>query len=211
MNTPTRRSFAVATAAGLAAVALAACSGDDAPQVPNTPAPALTVANPALAGLVGPGCAAYVDQTPTGKGSVGWMGQYPLAQAAAGSPLLKTLTTALAGKMNREVDLVGTMNGGEYTLFAPVDAAFRKVPPATTAKFETDAPLLVKVLTYHVVAGQLAPDQVVGKVKSVEGGDLEVTGSGNTLKVNGAAVVCGGIRTANATVYLIDSVLSVPR
>jgi uncharacterized surface protein with fasciclin (FAS1) repeats len=58
-----------------------------------------------------------------------------------------------------------------------------------------------------VVAGQLAPDQVEGEQKTVEGDTVKVTGSGDNLKVNGANVICGGVQTANATVYLIDSVL----
>jgi uncharacterized surface protein with fasciclin (FAS1) repeats len=58
-----------------------------------------------------------------------------------------------------------------------------------------------------VVPGQIAPDAIVGTHTTVQGGTLEVTGSGDNLKVNGANVICGGVHTANATVYLIDSVL----
>jgi len=65
-------------------------------------------------------------------------------------------------------------------------------------------------LTYHVVAGQAGPDQVVGTHTTVQGAQLTVTGSGDDLMVNNANVVCGGIQTANATVYLIDSVLLPP-
>ncbi len=70
--------------------------------------------------------------------------------------------------------------------------------------------LLTSILTYHVLAGQIAPDAIVGTHKTVEGEDLEVTGSGDNLKVNGATVICGGVTTANATVYLIDSVMMPP-
>ena len=64
------------------------------------------------------------------------------------------------------------------------------------------------MLTYHVVPGQIAPDDIDGTTQTtVQGGDVEVTGSGDDLKVNGATVICGGVQTANATVYLIDSVL----
>ena len=78
---------------------------------------------------------------------------------------------------------------------------------SSTGELGTDAPLLQKVLTYHVVQGQLSPQQVVGTQKTVEGDTVKVTGSGSTLKVNGANVICGGVKTANATVYLIDKVL----
>jgi uncharacterized surface protein with fasciclin (FAS1) repeats len=61
-----------------------------------------------------------------------------------------------------------------------------------------------------VVAGQLDPSTVVGTHATVEKQTVTVTGSGDSLKVNGANVICGGVRTANATVYLIDSVLMPP-
>ena len=61
-----------------------------------------------------------------------------------------------------------------------------------------------------MVPGQASPAQVVGTHKTVEGGDVTVTGSGSDLKVNDASVVCGGVQTANATVYMIDTVLMPP-
>ncbi len=64
------------------------------------------------------------------------------------------------------------------------------------------------MLTYHVVPEQMLPDQIAGKtLKTVQGGTVKVTGSGDNLKVNGANVICGGVHTANATVYLIDQVM----
>ena len=61
-----------------------------------------------------------------------------------------------------------------------------------------------------MVPGQLSPDQVVGEHKTVEGGTVTVTGPVDTLKVQDASVICGGVKTANATVYLIDTVLMPP-
>ncbi len=58
-----------------------------------------------------------------------------------------------------------------------------------------------------MVPGQILPDSIVGTQTTVNGATLEVTGSGDDLKVNDATVICGGVRTANATVYLIDTVL----
>ena len=74
----------------------------------------------------------------------------------------------------------------------------------------TDSALLTKILTYHVVPGQLSPTEVVGTHPTAEGGTLTVTGSGDNLKVNDAKVICGGVKTKNATVYLIDTVLTPP-
>ena len=131
----------------------------------------------------------------------------PVATAASNNPLLTTLTSAVSGGVNPEVDLVDTLNSGEYTVFAPIDDAFAQIDEATMQSLQTDADLLTGILTYHVVEGQAAPDQVVGEHTTLNGAQLEVTGSGDELMVNGAGVVCGGVQTENATVYLIDQVL----
>jgi uncharacterized surface protein with fasciclin (FAS1) repeats len=162
------------------------------------------------ANLVGPGCAAYAEQVPTGPGSVAGMAVSPVAVATSNNPLLTTLTAAVSGKLNPNVNLVDTLNGGQFTVFAPTDAAFAKLDPATVATLKTNSDLLTSILTYHVVPGQASPAEVVGTHKTVQGADLTVTGSGNHLTVNGANVVCGGVKTANATVYLIDTVLLPP-
>lgn len=160
--------------------------------------------------LVGPGCAAYAMQVPTGPGSVAGMAHDPVAVAASNNPLLTTLTAAVSGKLNPNVNLVDTLNGGQFTVFAPTDAAFAKLPPATVNALKSDSTALTDILTYHVVPGQLGPADVDGSHPTVQGAPVTVTGAGNDLKVNGASVVCGGVRTANATVYLIDTVLTPP-
>lgn len=162
------------------------------------------------ADLVGPGCADYAAAVPSGAGSVDGMAADPVATAASNNPLLKTLTAAVSGKLNPQVDLVNTLNGGEFTVFAPVDEAFAKVDAATLDKLKTDSTLLTSILTYHVISGQLSPSQIAGEHTTVEGQKLTVTGSGDSLKVNDANVICGGVKTANATVYLIDGVLTPP-
>jgi uncharacterized surface protein with fasciclin (FAS1) repeats len=159
------------------------------------------------ANLVGPGCAAYAEAVPSGSGSVEGMSQAPVATAASNNPLLKTLVAAVSGQLNPDVNLVDTLNGSQFTVFAPVDDAFAKIDAATIDSLKTDSATLTKILTYHVVPGQLAPSEIDGTHKTVEGGDVTVTGSGDNIMVNGAKVICGGVQTANATVYLIDSVL----
>ncbi|MBV9516423.1 MAG: fasciclin domain-containing protein, partial [Mycobacteriaceae bacterium] len=138
------------------------------------------------------------------------MAQDPVAVAASNNPMLTTLTAALSGKLNPNVNLVDTLNNGQYTVFAPTDDAFKKVPQSTIDTLKTDATLLNKILTYHVVQGQLSPDQVVGTHPTLQGATVTVTGSGQGLKVNDAGLVCGGVKTANATVYMIDTVLMPP-
>jgi uncharacterized surface protein with fasciclin (FAS1) repeats len=159
------------------------------------------------ANLVGSGCAAYAKQVPTGAGSVEGMALDPVAVAASNNPILTTLTAAVSGKLNPKVDLVDTLNGGEFTVFAPVDDAFAKIDAATIETLKTDDALLSKILTYHVVPGQITPDKIAGTHASVQGGTVTITGSGDNLKVDDANVICGGVKTKNATVYLIDSVL----
>lgn len=165
-----------------------------------------SMADPA-ANLVGPGCAGYAEQVPDGAGSVEGMSQDPVAVAASNNPLLTTLVSAVSGELNPDVNLVDTLNGDEFTVFAPVDDAFAQIDPATIETLQADSELLTSILTYHVVPGQLTPEEVVGTQTTVQGGTVEVTGSGDELMVNDANVICGGVMTANATVYLVDSVL----
>jgi uncharacterized surface protein with fasciclin (FAS1) repeats len=161
-------------------------------------------------GLVGPACAGYAKANPTGPGSVAGMAQDPVAVAASNNPMLTTLTAALSGKLNPDVNLVDTLNSGEFTVFAPTDDAFKKLPPATIDQLKVDAPLLTDILTYHVVPGRLSPTQAAGIHPTVQGATLDVMGAGNDQKVNGVPVLCGGVQTANATVYMIDTVLMPP-
>ena len=219
----TMKRIAAATAVASALTMTAACGGSAssdpasdnassaAPSAPESSAaaPESSPAEPA-ADLVGPGCADYAKAVPDGSGSVAGMAEDPVATAASNNPLLKTLVATVSGKFNPKVNLVDTLNGGEFTVFAPVDSAFAKLPKATLKTLSTPkgAKTLQTVLTYHVVPGQISPADIDGTHKTVEGGSLEVTGSGDNIKVNGSTkVICGGVHTANATVYLIDSVL----
>lgn len=216
----TKITFAAAGMLAVAALALTACSsGSGSDPSSSDMGGSMSSASPSkdatmdpAADLVGPGCAAYAEQVPSGAGSVAGMAQDPVATAASNNPLLTTLVSAVSGKLNPSVNLVDTLNGGEFTVFAPVDDAFKKIDPATidTLKTEAGAATLTSILTYHVVPGQIAPKDIVGTHTTVEGAPLTVTGSGDDLKVNDAGVICGGVHTANATVYLIDSVLMPP-
>jgi uncharacterized surface protein with fasciclin (FAS1) repeats len=217
----TMKRIAAATAVVSALTMTAACGGGDsseaasgnagsaAPSAPESSAAADPAADPA-SDLVGPGCADYAKAVPDGSGSVAGMAEDPVATAASNNPLLKTLVATVSGQFNPKVNLVDTLNGGEFTVFAPVDSAFAKLPKATLKTLSTPkgAKTLQTVLTYHVVPGQLSPDEIDGTHKTVQGGTVKVTGSGDSIKVNGtSSVICGGVHTANATVYLIDNVL----
>ncbi|MCQ6271784.1 fasciclin domain-containing protein [Pseudarthrobacter sp. R1] len=225
MQTIKRTTFTVAGVAAAALLSLTACGGSAGTATSSAPAAAPSAAPSAssmapspsasasaaamdpAANLVGPGCAGYAEQVPTGAGSVEGMALDPVAVAASNNPILTTLTAAVSGKLNPKVNLVDTLNGGEFTVFAPVDDAFAKIDAATIETLKTDDALLSKILTYHVVPGQITPDKIAGTHATVQGGSVTVTGSGDALKVDDASVICGGVKTKNATVYLIDSVL----
>ncbi|MEV8339389.1 fasciclin domain-containing protein [Leucobacter sp. NPDC077196] len=173
------------------------------------PSESMDTMDPA-ANLVGPGCAAYAEAVPEGDGSIQGMSQDPVAVAASNNPMLTTLVSAVSGQLNPDVDLVDTLNGDEFTVFAPVDDAFAKIDSATIDTLKTDSDMLTSILTYHVVPGQIEPADIAGMHTTVQGADLEVTGSGDEMMVNDSNIVCGGVQTANATVYLVDSVLMPP-
>ncbi|GAA1829482.1 fasciclin domain-containing protein [Agromyces salentinus] len=210
----TRTALAVFSITAVAMLGLAGCSAggstsaesEEPTMSEEAAAPTEEAMDPA-ADLVGTGCAAYAEAVPDGEGSVAGMAEDPVAVAASNNPILTTLTAAVSGQLNPDVDLVDTLNGDEFTVFAPVDDAFAKIDPATIEALKTDSETLTSILTYHVVPGQLSPDEVAGTLTTVQGGTVEVTGSGDDLMVNDAAVICGGVHTANATVYLIDTVL----
>ena len=111
--------------------------------------------------------------------------------------------------------LVPTLeSSGPFTVFAPTNEAFAKLPAGTVdtlLKPENKAKL-TSVLTYHVVAGRYTPTQLAAgtPLKTLEGGTVTPALMGSTYEVNSADVVCGNVQTANATVYIINTVLMPP-
>ncbi|MGW0179135.1 fasciclin domain-containing protein [Nocardia sp. NPDC003345] len=210
---PTAALIAVLSAATIAG---AACSSDTTTSETTAGAGEPSAGMPAspdeqaAAMPVGPGCADYAEQVPSGPGSVEQMATEPLTVAAANNPLLTTLTAAVSGQLNPEVDLTDTLDGGEFTVFAPVDDAFAALDPATVETLKTDSALLTTILTYHVVPGRIGPDGIAGTFATVEGSEITATREGDQITVNDSSVLCGGVQTANATVYLIDKVLMPP-
>jgi uncharacterized surface protein with fasciclin (FAS1) repeats len=204
--------FTALAAATVFAISLAACGSDsDDNDGTAAAAPTMTSAAPGMApstgsdmmAAFGPGCAA-VPADPANAGSFQAMAQVPVATAASGNPLLSTLVTAV-----KKAGLVDSLNSADgITVFAPTNDAFAKIPEATLNKVLADKKTLTSILTYHVVPGKLAPAELAGTHKTLQGQELTVTGSGEDFKVAGtASVVCGNVPTANATVYIIDSVL----
>ena len=204
----------VAAIAGTLALGAAACSssGSSAASAASPKAtakapaaqPAASTSGTAMAPF-GPGCASVPA---SGKGSFTGMSTAPVATAASSNPLLSTLVTAVT-----KAGLVDTLNSAPgITVFAPDNAAFAKIPTATLNSVLGNKAELTKVLTYHVASGHITPAQLAsGKpIKTLEGSTVMPSKMGSSYQVNSVPVVCGDVQTANATVYIIGSVLMPP-
>lgn len=159
-------------------------------------------ASPA-AGTFGPACAA-IPSDPANPGSLQAMAKQPAANAIASNPLLSTLASAIT-----KANLGDELNSASgLTIFAPTNDAFAKIPQGDLRNLMNDEGRLQSVIKYHVIDERLAPDQLPGTHRTQQGQDLTVSGSGTNFTVNNSAnVVCGNVQTANATLYLIDTVL----
>ncbi len=125
---------------------------------------------------------------------------------AAGS--FKTLVAAI-----QAAGLVDTLKGpGPFTVFAPTDEAFAKLPPGTVDALLADKAKLTAVLTYHVVAGNVGSAAVVGmkEATSLQGGKLTIDASSG-VKINTATVTKADIATSNGVIHVIDTVLLPPQ
>ncbi len=197
-------------AAGLA-LTTAACSSNSS----SSSAPAASSSSPMASATAagggseaattadfGPACASVPK---TGAGSFTGMSTAPVATAASANPVLSTLVAAV-----KAAGLVDTLNSASnITVFAPDNAAFAKIPAATLKSVLANKAELTKILTYHVASGRKTPADLASgmAVKTLEGGDVMPALKNGTYTVNGANVVCGNVQTANATVYIIDTVL----
>jgi len=141
------------------------------------------------------------------------------AKSAAQSPNI-VQTAVAAGKFKTLVSLVkqaglaGTLQGkGPFTVFAPTDAAFAKVPKSTLAALAANKSKLRAVLLYHVAAGRLTAAKVVSSksVKTLEGQRLKVNAAGGAVTVGGARVVTANIAASNGVIHVINKVLIPPR
>jgi uncharacterized surface protein with fasciclin (FAS1) repeats len=131
-----------------------------------------------------------------------------LVETAVSNGSFKTLTAAL-----QAAGLVETLKGkGPYTVFAPTDEAFKKLPAGTVENLlkPENRAQLAKVLTYHVVAGNVMSGDLKGKTtnaKTVEGSAVRIDASSNTVKVNDAVVTLADVNASNGVIHVIDSVI----
>lgn len=210
------RTGGLATLALTVSLGLAACGGDDdsgssasseeSSQSESSPSESMESESAMAGGAESQTFGAACETFPTtGAGSLEGMAGEPVATAASANPELETLVTAVG-----KAGLVDTLNSAEaLTVFAPTNEAFAKIPAKDLEAVLNDKQALTEILTHHVVAGQLSPDQVAGEHETLNGDMLTVEGSGESYTVGDemAAVVCGNVPTANATVYVVDTVL----
>ncbi|MER5640175.1 fasciclin domain-containing protein [Kitasatospora sp. NPDC002227] len=201
MSSTRTKTLATLFAAGVLATGLTACSSGGGSSSNSATSSAAASASPMSDQPFGAACAAVPKD---GAGSFSGMAQDPVATAASNNPLLSTLVTAV-----KQAGLVDTLNSAQnITVFAPTNDAFNKIPKDTLAAVLADKAKLTKILTYHVSPSRLAPTALPGAHKTLEGGEVNVTGSGEDFTVNSnAKVLCGNVQTANATVYIVDTVL----
>jgi uncharacterized surface protein with fasciclin (FAS1) repeats len=200
------RLLAVSVSALAASLGLAACSSSGSSSAgPPAAKASSSTASGAAAMDFGPGCSAVPK---SGAGSFTGMAGVPVATAASANPALSTLVKAV-----KAAGLVNALNNApSLTVFAPDNAAFAKLPAATLDKVLSDKAELSKILTYHVTDGRHTPAELASgtAIKTLEGGMVTPAVMSGTYTVNHAHVVCGNVQTANATVYIIDTVLMPP-
>ncbi|RKE17973.1 fasciclin domain-containing protein [Streptomyces sp. TLI_171] len=208
-----RRALTALFAAGALALSLGACSSSSDSGTSSSSPSASAASSAAMSGSSTASAAAAAGQPfgaacaavpKDGAGSFTGMAQDPVATAASNNPLLSTLVAAV-----KQAGLVDTLNSAQnITVFAPTNDAFAKIPKADLDALLADKAKLTKVLTYHVTPEKLAPTSLAGTHKTLEGSDLTVTGSTPDFTVNSnSKVLCGNVQTANATVYIVDTVL----
>jgi uncharacterized surface protein with fasciclin (FAS1) repeats len=200
MNIKIRRTGIAAIALG-STLGLAACGSSDSSSTASDGGSTGSTSD-AGAQTFGDGCVAVPK---SGPGSFNGMATAPVASAASANPVLSTLVTAVT-----KAGLVDTLNSQKaITVFAPTNDAFAAIPPKTLKAVLADKATLTKILTYHVIAGKLTPAQLEGTHKTLEGDTLKISGSDPDFVVGTgrASIVCGNVPTANATVYIVNSVL----
>jgi uncharacterized surface protein with fasciclin (FAS1) repeats len=154
---------------------------------------------------VGPSASASV---PAQGNAVQASAKKDIVETATAAGKFKTLTSLL-----KQAGLAGTLQGkGSYTVFAPTDAAFAKVPKATLQALGQDKAKLRSVLLYHVAKGKLTAAKVVKRssVKTLNGQSLRIRVNGGKVTVGGARVITPDVAASNGVIHVINKVL-IPR
>ncbi len=183
----------------IAALVLAAACGSDDDSGADTSASATV----APATEAPPMSEAPMSEAPgTDAAAVG-----TIVDVAASNPDFSTLVTAV-----QAAGLAETLSGdGPFTVFAPTNEAFAAVPAEVLDQLLADKEALTKVLTYHVLPGQvMAADVAPGDATTVEGSTVTISDDGGTLKIGDAAIVATDVAASNGVIHVIDAVLVPP-
>ena len=182
----------------VASLALVACGSDSKTETISTPAPVDTSAE------------APVDTSAETTETTMAAEAGDIVAVAAGNPDFSTLVAAVTA-----AGLVETLQGaGPFTVFAPNNEAFAALPAGLVDKLllPENKDTLVKILTYHVVAGKvMAADVAAGDVPSVEGSNITVTVDAGTVTLNGSSkVIATDVAASNGVIHVIDAVILPP-
>jgi len=131
-----------------------------------------------------------------------------IVQVAASNPQFSTLVSLV-----KKAGLVGALSGStKLTVLAPTNAAFNAVPKATLNKLASDKSLLIKVLEYHVLKGEVLAAKIVKlrSVKTLEGASVKIRVSGGSVYVNQAKVIKTDVKASNGVIHVINAVLLPP-
>ena len=214
MTSSLLRRGAVLGAVSALAVVLGACSSDDAADstAADTSSSSPSAVESSAAPITEPFGAGCTAVPADGEGSFTGMADDPVATAASNNPALSTLVQAVTA-----ANLVDSFNSQQdITVLAPANPAFEAVPAEALQALLADNARLTAVLTHHVIAGRLAPEQLAGTHTTLNNDQVTIEGAGEMFTVPGegtvtsteATVICGNVQTANATVYIIDQVLA---
>ena len=203
----------ITVAVALTATACASTASSTSAAPPSASATAATTPQAAAspsesmaetAGTIGTDCGMIPA---AGMGSVHGMAMDPVVTAASHNPLITTLAAEIM-----KADLTATLNSAKsITVFAPDNQAFKNLTAHDMAMM-SGVTELAKVLKYHVVTGRITPAELAHgmTLTTVEGSQLKTSRMGSVYEVNNADVTCGNLHTANATVYIINTVLMPP-
>jgi len=201
-----RPAIVVAFAMTVAACSTATSSTTSAPSSSAAAPGAASAASPSesmteTAATIGNDCGMIPA---TGMGSMHGMEMDPVVTAASHNPLITTLAAEIT-----KAGLASTLDSASgITVFAPDNQAFKNLTAHDMAMMAGQAEL-GRILKYHVVRGRITPEELASgmTLSTLEGSPLHTAKMGSTYEVNNAAITCGNLHTANATVYIINAVL----
>jgi uncharacterized surface protein with fasciclin (FAS1) repeats len=210
-NWPVRlaRAAGLAAAAGLVAVLGTACgTSPPSPARPTGPPPIPSTGSASPAPSTGRHVGAECGVVPVrGTGSFGSMNAQRTAAAAASNPQLSVFSSAIrSAALTEKLDKMRS-----FTIFIPVNSAFAALPRPDIAYLRKPANL-IRVIRHQIVPAEVTPARIAqgGSVQSLSGSKLVLRKRDGDYQVSRATVLCGNIKTANGTIYLIDKVLLPP-